>query len=121
MKMHNKTSIKKPNKFNFKINEVVLVLIIAIIVISYEKSRNISPIEAERITRLIIDDHKISFANNSVLDENKLKDIQKMDYKELKEQLKAKKDFCLYLEDEKGNVILAKGSQKLSKDGGACG
>ena len=117
---HNKIPIKK---FNFKIDEIVLVLMVAIVaiaVISYEKSRSISPIEAEKITAMILDDHEISFVNGGVVNESKLREVQSLDYKELKEELNAKKDFCIYMEDENGNIILDKSSEKLSKDSSAC-
>ena len=110
-------------KINFKIDELTLVLIVAVIAIIvsiYEQNKEINMIDAEKITAMILDDHDISFANNGIVDENKLKQIQNMDYKELKDSLNVKNDFCIYLEDENGNVILAKGSSKLNKDGLFC-
>ena len=110
-------------KINFKIDEIMLVLIVAIIAVIvsiYEQNKDVNVIEAEKITAMILDDHEISFVNGGVVDEGKLKEVQSLDYKELKEELNAKKDFCIYMEDEIGNIILAKSSEKLSKDSSVC-
>lgn len=112
-------------KTKFKIDEVMLVLIVALMamaVVIYQKSNELrisrsAPMEAEKITDIILDDHKISFASNGVIDEDKIKEIEKMSYIEFKSRINAKNDFCVYIEDEKGNIILAKGSSKLKKDG----
>ena len=113
--------MKKPN---FKIDEIALVFVVAVLAIAvsvYEKSAGSQEIDAEKITGMILDDHYFSFANNGVVDENKLNEVKSIDYNDLKKSLKAKNDFCMFLQDENGNIILAKGSPKLSKDGVACG
>ena len=110
-------------KTNSKINELTLVLIVAVIVMiafSYNKNNNSKENEAEKITEIILDNHGLSFANNGVIDENKLKEIQNMGYNDFKKSLNVKNDFCIYIEDENGNIILAKGSSKLNKDGMYC-
>jgi len=109
-------------KLNFKIDEIMLVLIaavIAMIAVIYDKT-GANETEAEKITEMILDDHTISFANDGIVDENKLIEIQNMAYDDFKKSLKAKNDFCIYIEDENGNVILAKGSRKLDGDGLHC-
>ncbi|MBI4452056.1 hypothetical protein HY637_01385 [Candidatus Woesearchaeota archaeon] len=113
--------MKTKNKF--KVDEITLVLIVAVIALIvsfYDNSANADTIDAQKITALILDDHEISFANNGIIDENKLKEIKNMDYIKLKSSIGAKKDFCVFIEDDKGNIILAKGSSKLSKDGLYC-
>ena len=121
MKHDNKKSSKKPK---FKIDEIALVLVVAffaIIVSIYEKSSETGEkINALEITEMILDDHYISFASNGVVDENKLKEIQQNDYASLKSRLNAKNDFCVYLEDANGDVIVAKGSSKLNRDIAHC-
>ena len=110
-------------KPNFKIDEMILLLIvalIAIVVVVNDKLNEAGGTEAEKITEMILDDHTISFANNGVIDESKLKEIQSMDYNDFKNFLKVKNDFCIYIEDEDGNIILSKGSSKLAKDGIYC-
>lgn len=110
-------------KFNFKIDETVLVLIVvivAMIVSIYGKLNKPAEIDAEIITNMILDDHPTSFANNGVVDENKLEKIKNMGYEDFKKSLNAKNDFCVYIEDGNGEIILSKGSSKLRKDGINC-
>ena len=40
-----------------------------------------------------------------------------MDYDSLKKSFKASRDFCIYIEDEKGNILLSKSAPSLNKDG----
>ena len=111
--------MKKPN---YRIDEIVLVLIVVVIIMIvsvYEQNKS-QTIEAEKITGLLLDDHALSIANNGVVDKNKLQEVQNMNYEEFKDNLNVKKDFCIYIEDEKGNIILAKGSPKFTGDGVPC-
>ena len=111
------------SKNKFKIDEITLILITALlaIAISINKELDVPPkMEVEKITAMILDDHAISFANNGIVDENKLMEVQTMDYDELKKLLKAKNDFCIYIEDANGDVILAKGSSRVSVGGTYC-
>lgn len=96
---------------------VLIVAIVAMIVSFYSKNSELQEMKAEKITEMILDEHKISFANDGIIDENKLREIQSMDYDDFKNSLKAKNDFCVYIEDGNGNIILAKGSPKLKEDG----
>ena len=109
---------------NYKIDEIALVLIVAVVAIIvsvYDKnSQPNQQIEAEKITGLILGNREASFASNGIVDIIKLKEIQNMDYNKLKIYFNARKDFCMYIEDGDGNIILAKGSSKLSKDGINC-
>lgn len=109
-------------KSKFKIDEITLVLIVAIIamIASVYKNDGMENVEAEKLTEMILDDHTVSFANNGIVDQDKLMQVQSMGYDELKKSLRAKNDFCIHLEDENGNVILAKGSSKLNGDGLHC-
>ena len=110
---------KKQLKTNFRIDEIAIVLVVAVLAIFvsvYEKSGNVRNIDAHEITEIMMDDHYLSFANNGVINDEKLEEIQKMDYTTLKSQLNAKNDFCVYVEDGNGGIILAKGSSKLNND-----
>lgn len=124
MKKH---QIRQKQKSKFKIDEIMLVVIVAVIILVvsvYDKMNkpiNEPKMEAEKITDMILDEHDISFANNGIVDENKLREIQNMGYSNFKKALNSKKDFCIYIEDGNGNLILAKGSSKLNKDGLYCG
>lgn len=113
----------RKNKIDFKVDEITLVLIVvafAFFVSVYEKSTGSRQIDAQKITELIFDDHEISFVSNGVVDEDKMKEMQQTDYVTLKNQLNAKNDFCLYMEDANGNVIVAKGSSKLKDEIAYC-
>lgn len=110
-------------KINFKVDEVIVVLIVAFIVIAvnvYEHSNKSAAIEVEKITGLIFKDGNGTFANGGVIDENKLNKIKNLSYFGLKDSINAKEDFCLYLEDNKGNIIISKGLSKLSTDDLVC-
>ena len=102
-----------------KIDELTIVLIVAIIALIVginDKMDEIKRIEAEKLTETLLSNNEISFVNNGIIDEYKLKEIEKMSYNDLKNALNIKNDFCIYIEDENGNVILSKGSPSLSQD-----
>ena len=111
-------------KPKFKIDLVALVLIVAFLALAvsvYNKMGTKPKMtEAEKITEIILDNHKISFATNGIIDENKLKQIQGMSYESFKESLSINNDFCILLEDADGNIILSKGTSKLNNDGIYC-
>lgn len=109
-------------KPKFKVDELALVLIVAVIaiIVAINDKSSEPGTEAKMIADAIMDDHGISFASNGIVDENRLEEVRSMDYWDLKGSLKARNDFCIYIEDEKGNIILSKGSGKLSKDDVAC-
>lgn len=118
--MHKPSS--KPKKFD----EILLILIVAVIIMFVSvydkigKSGNGRMTEAEKITEILLDDHGMSFASGGVIDEGKLNEIKNISYDDFKKSLNAKNDFCIYIEDEYGRIILAKGSGKLSEDGLGC-
>ena len=106
----------------FRIDEITLILIVAIIVmiVSFYSSSKPAVTEAEKITAIILDNEGMSFAKNGIIDETKLQEINNMSYDEIKESFNADYDFCIYVEDDKGNIILAKGSGKFIKDISYC-
>lgn len=106
---------------SIKIDEIMLVLVVALIAIAvgvYEKISGAAEIKAEELTAMILKGG--SFANNGTVDENRLREIQGMAYDDLKSSLGVKNDFCVYIEDGNGNIILAKGSSRLNNDGVVC-
>ena len=108
---------------NTKIDQIKLLIIVACIAVigfTYFKVNEDVRAKAEKITEIILNDKSLSLANTNILNEVKLKEIQNMNYKDLKNSLNVKDDFCLYIEDEKGNIILSKGFNKLTKDGVIC-
>ena len=98
----------------------IIAALIIMAIIFNNKVKQTKNMDAEQVTALLLDHQPLSFAKNGIIEENTLKEIQEMDYEELKSSLNIKKDFCVYVEDSKGNVLIAKGSSKLSKDGLYC-
>ncbi len=54
----------------------------------------------------------IVIINNSEIDISKVNALKDLSYDELKRRLRVDSDFCLYLEDEKGNLILINNNYK---------
>ena len=118
---HSRNMSKK--KWKFELDEIALGIIVALIVIVvnfYDTGSNLVDMEAEKITALMLDDHDISFASNGIIDEDKLNEIKNMDYHQLMNFINAKNDFCIYIQDGHGNIILAKGSYKLNLSSIGC-
>ena len=119
--MHNRNSKSK------KFDEITLVLIVAIFIIivsvygRINKAGDESKTDAEKITEIIMGNHGMNLATGGVIDESKLEEIKNINYADLKKSLNAKNDFCIYIEDGNGNIILAKGSENLTVDGIFCG
>ena len=118
-----KNSKSKPKNFNVdSVSLILLIVLLAVIIglLTKPSETKIGSLEAEKITEMIFDDHILSFATGGVIDEEKLEAIKRIDYNEFKKSLNIKNDFCIYLEDENGDIILSKGSSKLSEDGLDC-
>ena len=118
-----KQNSKKAEKPRFKIDGITIALIVAmilIIIITINQKANQSSNDAGRIMKMISDDTSVALSVNGVIDQAGLERIQSMNYEQLKKYLNIKNDFCIYVEDENGNIILAKGSTKLSRDGIYC-
>ena len=113
--------MKKPN---FKIDEIALVFIVAVVVIIvsiYDKvNQPVSSLEAEKIAEVILNGNVIGLVNGGKINVIKLQEIQNLEYDDLKRLLNAKRDFCLYIEDENGNIILSKGATMFNDDGISC-
>ncbi len=104
-----------------KFNEFYLVLAVALLIIAVHYFiKSPSSENAEKITEMIIHNSKISFASNGIIDNEKLEHIRNMDYYELKKDLNANSDFCIYIEEGNGNIILAKSSENLQKEEASC-
>ena len=115
--------MKKHSKKNsYHIDEIVLVLAVAFIALMAgisDKSRQPSNRDIDKITEKILSNAELS-SHETAVDEKNLQEFQSMKYKELKSTLDVKNDFCVYLQDGDGKIILSKGYSKLSEDGVAC-
>lgn len=93
---------------------LLLALAIAAMIVAILESIPESQIQTQsRIAKILL----TSAGNGEVIDEEKLTKVMEMDYGSLKNEFQIKKDFCIYIEDENGNIILSKGSPSLKKDG----
>ena len=118
-----KVSVPKKIRKSKYIDEITLVLSVAVLAIfvTYIDAKNENPlVDAEKITGLLLENGEFGIANVGVVDENKLQQLQKMDYVELKNDLDIKNDFCMYMVDGDGNVILSKGSSEINGDEFSC-
>lgn len=123
MTKQNKPELKRQKKEKWKSGQLFIILIVAVLALAlsiYDYSKKPVQIEAEEITSLLLDEHELSFVGGGVINQNKLKQIQSMDYEKLKSYLNIKNDFCIYVEDENGQIILSKVAPTLNKDSKAC-
>ena len=120
--MKNKKHAKSNYKTKPKIDEIALVLIVAVIaiIISFYHKSSSTTQEQRLLTAIILEDKTLLFTNDGIINENELMRIKNMDYEQLKKSLNIKEDFCIYLEDENGRIIVAKGSEKFNRDGMHC-
>ena len=110
---------KKKKRSTDKLVLVLVIALIALIAIFYRKAHTPSA-DAEKISAMIAGHHGVSFVNNGVIDEKMMKVVSQMDYAELKSFFNVTEDFCIYIEDGRGNLMLSKGTSKLNKDGIYC-
>ena len=57
-------------------------------------------------------DTSIRIVDNNELNITKLNELKNLSYDELKRRLRIEGDFCIYIEDEKGNLMLINNSYK---------
>lgn len=58
------------------------------------------------------EDALIRVVDNNEVNESRLNELKNLSYDELKRRLRIEGDFCLYIEDDKGNLILINNSYK---------
>lgn len=96
---------------------MVLVIGAIVVVLTLFLNNQGPKITAEDITVKIINDPKLSLVIDGQVDQTKLSELQSMDYSSLKTSLNSGNDFCVSMQDEKGEVILLKEGPGLQ---GAC-
>jgi len=122
-----KNKVKKKRKAD----ELWFVLIVAIIIVMFsmlsQKRDEGLQDEAETILDELTNGDEHTFAVDGLLQEEILTRISGMSYKELKDSLNVENDFCIYFEDEDGNLVEVKdglrsvGSDAIFIDGRPCG
>ncbi|MBI2558940.1 DUF1933 domain-containing protein [Candidatus Woesearchaeota archaeon] len=64
------------------------------------------------IKQITNEDSLVKVVEGNEVSVSKLNDLKNMDYDELKKRLKVSGDFCIYIEDEKGNLVVINNSFK---------
>jgi hypothetical protein len=62
------------------------------------------------IKQVTSEDSTITLVSNNEIDPQKLDTLKDMDYTDLKRRLRADKDFCIYIEDDYGNIVPMNGN-----------
>jgi len=60
---------------------------------------------AKILESIASEDPDIGIMNGSILDDKKLEELLGEDYELIKEKIRVKSDFCIYIEDENGNIL----------------
>ena len=97
-----------------KFDEITLVFIVAIIIIIISLFLNTPNKKNDQITFKIIENLQSSLLKGNDINEYRLKEMQDMDYSQIKESVNIEKDFCIKLVDENGNPIFEKGAPQLN-------
>lgn len=98
---------KEKKKVKFNIVWMILLATIAMVLIAvYNKTNRTAPNTAEEIMDMLLQNPSLNFVDNT-------------SYDEIKASLKTQSDFCIYIEDEQGNIILSLGAPEL-KEKGVC-
>lgn len=125
LKKKGKVEIKK--KRNLDSLWLLLIVLIFILFVNIVTQENELEKEAEAIAHEFTEGNKHSFAPDGVVHEEILEQISIMAYKELKDDLNVKNDFCVYFEDTGGNLVEVSdgirsiGSSKIEINGKPCG
>lgn len=72
--------------------------------------------EAEKISKEATSENSsLSLMTNEVLNETKIQELLGKDYSEIKRKLRLERDFCIYFEDEEGNLIIIQNTEDPDK------
>ncbi len=104
---------KKAQSWSIDIALAVVIFIAAFfilyIMISPGQNSKVSSLkeEASIVSRQVASEKtNVSIIENNELSESRLNELKALGYDELKRRLRTEDDFCIYFEDENGNVIL---------------
>ena len=77
-----------------------------------EKASNLKKDASTVIKQVASEENPMRIVDNNVVNLSKLNDLKNMSYDELKRTFRIEGDFCIYLEDDKGNIVLINNSYK---------
>ena len=83
--------------------------------INSNQSSKVSELKEEAsivIKQIDADGSAIRMIDNNEVNQSRLNQLKNLSYDELKRELKINGDFCIYLEDDKGNLVLLNNSYK---------
>jgi len=133
MLMHKiKCKMKKSQIWSIDIMLAIVVFIGAIFVaysiLSGSKGSAAKDLEQDAnkvLSSIASEDSEVSIVNGVELDETKLQQLLGEDYNAIKEKIRAGSDFCIFLEDEEGNIVYISnkpgiGSDKIEISGVPC-
>ena len=78
------------------------------------------------LDNIVSEDSNVGILDGTEIDETKLQQLLGEDYETIKEKIRVKNDFCIFLEDENGDVIYISpnqpgvGSPKIKISGDPC-
>lgn len=64
------------------------------------------------IKQVSSEDNPLGVLNKNEIDVDKLNELKNISYSELKQRLRTEGEFCIYMEDEQGNIVLINDSYK---------
>ena len=76
------------------------------------KANNLQEEAAIVIKQVVAEGSPLGVISNNEVDISKLNDLKNLSYDELKRRLRIEGDFCIYFEDDKGNIVLINNSYK---------
>ena len=77
-----------------------------------EKASNLKKEASTVIKQVASEENSLRIVDNNVVNISKLNQLKNMSYDELKRILRIEGDFCIYLEDDKGNIVIINNSYK---------
>lgn len=76
------------------------------------KAKNLQEEASLIIKQVASEEAPLRIVDNKEINVSRLNELKNISYDELKRKLRIEGDFCIYLEDEKGNLVLVNNSYK---------
>lgn len=76
------------------------------------KAKNLQEDASSVIKQVASEEAPLRIVDNKEVNISRLNELKNLSYEELKRKLRLEGDFCIYLEDEKGNLVLINNSYK---------
>lgn len=113
-KKRKKRNLRKKRKDNMMLIFIIALIILILSVLNpHQKEYQ----EAKKISEKLMSEEGYNLVSGNVIVEEKLDQVIKTPYNELKHNLKVTKDFCVYFEDSDGNIIeLRSGIKGIGSD-----